>query len=49
MVGIPYNMHLSLQFGDTPLMCASHKGLVEYVRLLLDRGAGVNMQDEVSE
>ena len=40
-------MHLSLQDGQTALMKASVAGQVECVKVLLDRGARVNMQDEV--
>ena len=38
----------SLQYGLTPLMGASSEGRVESLQLLLDRGAQVNLQDEVS-
>ena len=41
-------MHLTLQNGSTALMKASEAGQVECVKMLLDRGAEVNMQDEVS-
>ena len=41
-------MHLSFQYGWTALMRASESGHVECVTVLLDRGAEVNMQDEVS-
>ena len=41
-------MHLSLQDGSTALMKASEVGQVECVKMLMDRGAKVNMQDEVS-
>ena len=41
-------MHLSFQGGRTALMRASLAGHVECVTVLLDRGAEVNMQDEVS-
>ena len=40
-------MHLSLQDGWTALMKASVAGKVECVKVLLDRGAEVNMQDKV--
>ena len=40
-------MHLSLQDGQTALMKASGAGQVECVKVLLDRGAEVNMQDKV--
>ena len=42
------DMHLSLQDEWTALMIASNAGQVECVKLLLDRGAVVNMQDKVS-
>ena len=42
-------MRLFVQDGDTPLTMASLKGCVEIVKLLLDRGAVVNVQTEVSE
>lgn len=42
-------MHLSLQNGETPLMCATRNGDVENVKLLLDRGANFNVADCVSE
>ena len=41
-------MHLSLQWGWTALSMASEAGQVECVKLLLDRGAEVNMQDKVN-
>ena len=41
-------MHLSLQDGETALMKASTAGKVECIKVLLDRGAEVNMQDKVS-
>ena len=41
-------MHLSLQVGRTALKMASTAGQVECIKLLLDRGAKVNMQDMVS-
>ena len=41
-------MHLSLQFRETALMMALKKGHMECVKLLLDKGAEVNMQDKVS-
>ena len=40
-------MHLSLQLGETALMKASVAGQLECIKLLLDRGAEVNMQDKV--
>ena len=43
------DMHLSLQDGWTALMKASEAGQVECVKkVLLDRGAEVNMQDKVN-
>ena len=41
-------MHFSLQVGSTALMKASEEGQVECVKMLLDKGAEVNMQDNVS-
>ena len=41
-------MHLSLQWGWTALMTASEAGQVECVKLLLDAGVTVNVQNEVS-
>ena len=41
-------MHLSLQDGWTALMKASVAGQVEGVKVLLDRGAEVNMHDKVN-
>ena len=41
-------MHLSLQYGNTPLMEASGGGHDGCVRLLLDRGAQIDHQNEVS-
>ena len=40
-----YDMYLSLQYGESPLMWATCKGDAELVKLLLDKGAKVNMQD----
>ena len=42
------DMHLSLQYGDTPLMVASREGHDGCVQLLLDRGAQVNYQNKAS-
>ena len=41
-------MHLPFQYGETALMKASFSGHGECVKVLLDRGAEVNMQDKVS-
>ena len=41
-------MLFSLQDGVTALMKASKAGQVECVKMLLDRGAEVNMQDKVN-
>ena len=41
-------MHLSLQDGETALMRASEAGHMECVQVLLDKGAKVNMQSNVS-
>ena len=42
------DMHLSLQYGNIPLMLASHSGNDGCVQLLLDRGAQIDHQNEVS-
>ena len=42
------DMHFSLQNGDTPLMVASREGHTGCVQLLLDKGAQVDYQNEVS-
>ena len=42
------DMHLSLQYGSTPLMEASFEGRDGCVQLLLDRGAEVDHQNKVS-
>ena len=44
-----YYIHLSLQFGHTPLIEASYWGHVGCVQLLLDRGAQDNLQDHVRD
>ena len=41
-------MHLSLQDGLTALMKASEAGYMECVKVLLDKGADVNIQHNVS-
>ena len=41
-------MHLSLQDGWTALMMASKAGHMEFVQVLLDKGADANIQDRVS-
>ena len=41
-------MHLSLQDGWTALLRASGAGHMECVKVLLDNGAEVNIQDKVS-
>ena len=41
-------MHSSLQDGSTALMKASDAGDLEFVKVLLDKGADVNMQTLVS-
>ena len=45
---VHYDMHLPYQYGWTALMRASGSGHMECVKVLLDRGADVNMQDKVS-
>ena len=42
------DMHLSLQYGNTPLILASRGKHDGCVQLLLDRGAQIDYQDEVS-
>ena len=42
------DMHLSFKEGWTPLMRASNAGHMECVKVLLDKGAEVNMQNMVS-
>ena len=44
------DMHLmsTLQNGKTALMLASQEGKVECMEMLLDKGADINMQTEVS-
>ena len=39
---------MSSQQGDTPLMMATKKGMVEIAKLLLDRGADIRSKDKVS-
>ena len=46
--GTHYDMHLPFQDGRTALVVALHNGHMECVKVLLDRGADVNMQDKVS-
>ena len=41
-------MHLSLQWGKTALMMAYDRGHIECVKMLVDKGAQVNIQDTVS-
>ena len=41
-------IHLSLQDGWAALMMASQNGQVECVKMLLDQGAEINMQKQVS-
>ena len=49
--GTHYDMHVHVpsQDGETALMKASELGHVEHVKVLLDRGAEVNMQDKVTK
>ena len=42
------DMHLSLQWGWTTLVKASEAGQLECVKLLLDAGVQVNVQNKVS-
>ena len=41
-------MHLSLQWGQTALMMAKVHGHIECAKMLVDKGAHVNIQDMVS-
>ena len=41
-------MLLSLQWGETKLLKAAEEGQVEHVKLLLDAGVQVNVQNKVS-
>ena len=41
-------MHLSLQWGKTALMEAYDHGHIECVKMLVDKGAQVNIQGTVS-
>ena len=41
-------MHVSLQDGQTALMLALEAGHMERVKVLLDSGAQVNMQNKVN-
>ena len=41
-------MHLSIQWVDIEMLRASQAGKVEYVRMLLDSGVQVNMQNDAS-
>ena len=45
--GASYDVYLSLQNGQSPLMMASAEGHLEIVKLLLDKGAVVNHQNTV--
>ena len=47
-MGHLFDMHLSLQNGNTPLMVASGWGYYGCVQLLLDSGAEVDHQNKVS-
>ena len=38
---------MSLQQGDTPLMMATKKGMIDAVKLLLDRGADLSSRKKV--
>ena len=41
-------MHLSLQWGQTALMMAYDRGHIECAKMLVDKGAQVNILDRVS-
>ena len=46
--GTHHDIHLSFQYGWTALIRVSGSGHMECVKVLLGRGADVNMQDKVS-
>ena len=46
--GTHHDIHLPFQYGWTALMKASWSGHIKCVKVLLDRGADVNMQKMVS-
>ena len=39
---------MSSQQGDTPLMMATKKGMIDAVKLLFDRGADISSKDQVN-
>ena len=41
-------MHLSVQWGQTALMMAYDRGHIECAKMLVDKGAHVNIQGKVS-
>ena len=43
-----YDVHLSLQNGWSPLMVAALRSNFQCLQLLLDKGADVNQQNQVS-
>ena len=43
-----HDMHLSLQCGQTALMKAFDRGHIECEKMLIDKGAQINIQDTVS-
>ena len=40
---------IQYQWGNTALFAAANLGHIEVAKLLLDKGADVNLKDEVSE
>ena len=40
-------LHCFAQQGDTPLIMATKKGMVDAVNLLLDRGADISSKNQV--
>ena len=42
------NLYFYLQQGDAPLLMATQKGMVDIVKMLLDRGADSSSKDKVN-
>ena len=50
-ISIPYIiciLHCFVQKGDTPLIAATKKGMIDFVKLLLDHSADSSSKDKVS-